>query len=720
MRTAHLGHKKSKIQKGRLFLLSAFPWIRRLDLRAPLKFVLIISSLFSGGAIAASFPCDGSFYQVRASGTDAQIYAIDRSTTPWTITSPIHVFSSTVRALAYNKVDNYLYALDNLGGTTFTTTLYKVDSTGQLSGITLANKPANFSANAFTISSAGLGYAWDSNGRFFYTINLATGAMTALPTQSPNGTNLGDISWDASTSRIYGINNNSNPPSLVWINPTTGALTNVGSTGVAGGAFGSLFSDGVGNIFGYDNNGGFYSFNKTSGAGTLVSTSPSVSGSDGASCVPSTGSGSSISGKVFDDANGSITKQTGEPYTNAGGLMAYLVDAGGVIVYRSPVYFGDSYYGNGVYSFPGPASGNYTIRISATLNIAVGAVAPVASLPSGWVSTGENVDGAIETVGPLEIGINFSGSTLINRDFAIERLPETISPPTPALQLNPGGTNQVISPTLSGSDPEDASILSFKITQLATNGTLFYDGAPVTLNQILSNYDSTKLRVDPVDGAVTVSFQFASVDAAGKVDPTPATATIPFTIPPSVTLSAPDATVDSTPTITGVTNAGAGQVVTVLVTDSTGATQTLTAVVQSDGTFSVTPPVALASGSYSAVATVTNTLGFVGSGSDNGSVAVDLTILKTNGTNLVTSGGTTTYTIRVTNSSQASVTGAILKDTPLGLTLQSISCTGGNTCTAGSLPTIQQLLDGFALPTLAGGAFYEIVVTAVVDATGSP
>ena len=51
----------------------------------------------------------------------------------------------------------------------------------------------------------------------------------------------------------------------------------------------------------------------------------------------------------------------------------------------------------------------------------------------------------------------------------------------------------------------------------------------MTLNQVITSYDPTKLTVDPNDGAVTVSFTYAAVDAAGKVDPTPATVTMPFT-----------------------------------------------------------------------------------------------------------------------------------------------------------------------------------------------
>jgi len=99
----------------------------------------------------------------------------------------------------------------------------------------------------------------------------------------------------------------------------------------------------------------------------------------------------------------------------------------------------------------------------------------------------------------------------------------------------------------------------------------------------------------------------------------------------------------------------------------------------------------------------------------------DLAITKSNGSGSSISGTTTSYTIRVTNNGPDSVTGALLGDpATAGLTVTSITCsvTPGQ-CTAPTTPTILQLQAGnFALPTLANGQFYEIVVTATVVATG--
>ncbi|MFC3832162.1 MULTISPECIES: beta strand repeat-containing protein [Deinococcus] len=97
----------------------------------------------------------------------------------------------------------------------------------------------------------------------------------------------------------------------------------------------------------------------------------------------------------------------------------------------------------------------------------------------------------------------------------------------------------------------------------------------------------------------------------------------------------------------------------------------------------------------------------------------DLAITKTDGVTSVNAGGTTTYTIRVTNNGPGSVTGATLTDaavTGLNVTTVACSATPGQ-CTAGTTPTVAQLQAGYPLPTLTSGQFYELTVTGTVTAT---
>ena len=96
----------------------------------------------------------------------------------------------------------------------------------------------------------------------------------------------------------------------------------------------------------------------------------------------------------------------------------------------------------------------------------------------------------------------------------------------------------------------------------------------------------------------------------------------------------------------------------------------------------------------------------------------DLSITKTDGVTSVNAGGTTTYTIRVTNLGPNPTT-AILTDAAVsGLNVTAVSCSATpGRCTAGTTPTISQLQAGYGLPILASGETYELTVTATVTAT---
>ncbi|WP_346210540.1 retention module-containing protein, partial [Aeromonas salmonicida] len=91
-------------------------------------------------------------------------------------------------------------------------------------------------------------------------------------------------------------------------------------------------------------------------------------------------------------------------------------------------------------------------------------------------------------------------------------------------------------------------------------------------------------------------------------------------VPPVITVFAPDNTNDTTPTLTGTTDAPAGSTVTLLVTDANGNQQTLTTTVNPDGTFSVDVVTPLADGSYTVTANVTDPAGNTATATDDGSV----------------------------------------------------------------------------------------------------
>ncbi|MCC5629384.1 hypothetical protein LC613_15440 [Nostoc sphaeroides CHAB 2801] len=230
-----------------------------------------------------------------------------------------------------------------------------------------------------------------------------------------------------------------------------------------------------------------------------------------------------LSGKVWNDAdnsaNGTFTNiNTGsETGTNAGNLLnAILVDSNNTVLKTTTVA------ADGTYTFINVPlnQSNVKILLSTTAGT-VGNTAPTASLPPNWVNTS-----------PLTTAAFNTDTNISSKDFGIEQLPDTNNV-IGSTKKNPGGTNTVQVPTLSGTDPEDGNLSSgnsFKIVSLPNNGTLYYNGVAVTANQVITNYDPTKLTVDPnIDDLTTIAFTVAAVDKAAKEDPTPATVNMSLT-----------------------------------------------------------------------------------------------------------------------------------------------------------------------------------------------
>lgn len=251
----------------------------------------------------------------------------------------------------------------------------------------------------------------------------------------------------------------------------------------------------------------------------------------------------SISGSVWNDANGGLTQDVAEAVingTNTGGgvtsgavLYVNLIDVNGLVIATAPVQ------SDGTYTFPDVSTNALvTVQLSTTQGT-IGLAKPVTTLPAGWVTTGENKNGkgGLPDATPnSEIVINTNNSSITVQNLGLERLPNTsnlnyiISIPTigQSITLN-GGVNP---PILSGIDPEDQPVsgaLSGKSIQISTvpaNSELYYNGILVTTGQIIPNFNANlfaiKFTASSI-GSIGTSFTYAYVDAAGKVDPTPAT-----------------------------------------------------------------------------------------------------------------------------------------------------------------------------------------------------
>jgi uncharacterized repeat protein (TIGR01451 family) len=148
-----------------------------------------------------------------------------------------------------------------------------------------------------------------------------------------------------------------------------------------------------------------------------------INGSREASATQSIDVAAAISGRVWEDANNSITidtignGSTLESGTNTGStaLTIYTIDVNDKVVAKSPVAT------NGLYSLSLPTGNNYRLRVINNAGIAIGATAPSPNLPSGYSNTGENFGNVPETASPGEIAIINLANNLTDYNFGIQR-----------------------------------------------------------------------------------------------------------------------------------------------------------------------------------------------------------------------------------------------------------------------------------------------------------
>ncbi|QXB00337.1 retention module-containing protein [Aeromonas sp. FDAARGOS 1416] len=187
-----------------------------------------------------------------------------------------------------------------------------------------------------------------------------------------------------------------------------------------------------------------------------------------------------------------------------------------------------------------------------------------------------------------------------------------LTPPTISV-VAPDNTNDT-TPTLTGTTDAPAGST---VTLLVTDA----NGNQQTLTAIVT--PSGTFTVDVVtplaEGSYTVTATVT--DPAGNTGTATDNGSVDVTAP-TITVDAPDNTTDTTPTITGTTNAAPGSIVTLVVTDANGTQQTLTAIVQPGGSYSVDVTTPLAEGSYKVDASVTDPAGNTGTATDDGSVDV--------------------------------------------------------------------------------------------------
>jgi uncharacterized repeat protein (TIGR01451 family) len=121
-----------------------------------------------------------------------------------------------------------------------------------------------------------------------------------------------------------------------------------------------------------------------------------------------------ISGTVFNDTNSDKIQNITEAGTNGGGLNAVLLNSSNVVVATTTVA------SNGIYNFSNVSPATYTVLIT------TGTTATV-TLPTNWVSTGENLNGVADTnVDSKLLNVVVGASSVTGANFGIHQNPADV------------------------------------------------------------------------------------------------------------------------------------------------------------------------------------------------------------------------------------------------------------------------------------------------------
>jgi uncharacterized repeat protein (TIGR01451 family) len=253
-----------------------------------------------------TWSCDSQLYQARVNPTNSSLFRINNINYSQTL---IADYNKGINALGYNPTDNYMYAIDvNVGSSGNTLNKIGSDGTIQVLG-TVTGLPTTPTWQGGTFDTAGNYYVINydfvtptGGVSQIYRINVSTRVATQIYSGTGFLTNIGDFVFNPIDGAIYGllaqaatVANTVYKIALVGSPPSSVTITSAAIVGnpafVAGTpAFGTVFVDGVGNLYGYDNNGAYYIFNlSTFGSGTVnagqvVTGIQATTTSDGASC----------------------------------------------------------------------------------------------------------------------------------------------------------------------------------------------------------------------------------------------------------------------------------------------------------------------------------------------------------------------------------------------------------------------------------------------------
>ncbi|MHA4739401.1 DUF6923 family protein [Dyadobacter sp. MSC1_007] len=249
------------------------------------------------GACKQPFDCaNGVAYQVAADGSDPSVlYSYNVNSGVRTPIAPLSIF---VNSLAYNSVNNTMWATQN-----GSSNIARINPDGTTDLFAISNLPSSTYNVGFempngymviTSSAIGTYYVVDINPARATYLELVDPLNSFAPDTAPYGStmvgltslNTSDQVFIPSRGFAYGVLNFSNQ--LIRFNPNTGGVANLGAIAglpVGASGFGAVFTDANGDLFAFDNaTGKFYYIDIDAKVANELSTSSPNGSNDGASC----------------------------------------------------------------------------------------------------------------------------------------------------------------------------------------------------------------------------------------------------------------------------------------------------------------------------------------------------------------------------------------------------------------------------------------------------
>lgn len=704
--------------------------------------------------------CDSRLWLEQSPGapTPTTLYQVGTGTNPLTF-NPVGTTNLLYNAVGYNPSDNYQYGLVTLNANT----LVRIGADGATVSLgAVAGLPvATYISGAFG-TAGNILYVKDNvaAGTTMYAINVTT--LTATPITLSSAINIADWAWVGGL--LYGVTNGGQ---LVSVNPSTGAVTNIGSpNGLPTGFFGAIYGAPNG-LYGSGNNppSGFYKFDLATGAATLISGAPGSSSNDGSNCPTA---------NIVFGADLQITK-TNTPASGPNDLATDSYTPGTTRSY-TVVVTNAGPFGAANAVFTDPSIPNFTVSAvtcgsptgggvcpsvaSTTVALMQGSGIVIPSLPYSsntsssvtFTVTGTiaaSATGALTNVASIAVGAGTSDATPGNNSATDTDIPtgtivivkDAIPDNAQDFAFATTGTGLV---AFSLDDDADATLPntrtftgleagSYSVTEAAVGGwvlsalvcvdpdngsTIDLAGRIATIDidsgeTVTCTYTNSKLAVLRLQKALPLG-RFVATDQfaltiGGDGGPVSVTTTGSTNAPAETAVLDP-ATLASVYTLSEAGAAGANlanYATTYACTNALAGGQTPSG---SGSSFNLTP----AAGD-DLTCTLINTR----------NPLADLTITKTNtpasGSNdqandTLTRGATTVYSIAVSNNGPDTVTGAVLSDPAANRS--GLTCTAPPSCSGAACPpslTLGQLESGVALGALANGASVVVTLTCTVD-----